>query len=106
MVAVAAAHHAAHVDVRYSGLTVAALSLAADVGHARQELNVVVEVRDVELLELLRPERHDRERHVLQVLAALLRGNDDFLESARLPALLRMDYRHGRESGGDRRGDR
>ena len=106
MVAVAAAHHAAHVDVRYSRLTVAALSLAADVGHARQELDVVVEVRDVELLELLRPERHDRERHVLQVLAALLRGNDDLLESTRLPALLRMDYRHGRESGGDRRGDR
>ena len=80
VVAVAAADHAAHVDVRVAGLPVAALTLAARVGNARRILHVVVEIDDVQLLELLAVEHLDADRHVLQVLDALLRRDDDLLE--------------------------
>ena len=110
MIAVAAAHHAAHVDVRASGLAVAALPLAADVGHARAVLHIVVEIDDVELFQLLGVEDLDADGHVLQVLHLLLRGDHDLLEAARLRAALRlacrMDHGSACKNRGDGRGER
>ena len=39
----------------------------------------------LQLLQLLGAERLDAERHVLQILRALLRGDDDVVELGRLP---------------------
>ncbi len=76
VVAVAAAGHAAHVDLREArarGL----------VRHAGQVLHVVVEVGDVEVLQLFRPQHLDADRHFLQVLHALLRGHRDGVQGGR-----------------------
>ena len=43
---------------------------------------VAGDVGDAELLKLLRPQRLDRNRHVLQAFRTLLRGNDDFFDTA------------------------
>jgi hypothetical protein len=72
---VAAVRHAADVELR----------LARAVGlerQARQVLGVAVEARDLQLLESPGVERHDADRHALQVLGALLCRDDDFLERA------------------------
>jgi hypothetical protein len=53
------------------------------VGHAGQELHVIIEIRDVQLLELLAPNDLDAQWNVLQVLLALLRRDDHLLENAR-----------------------
>ena len=79
VVAVAAARDAAHVDD--VGARIAAERLEGD---RRQLLDVALEVADVEVLQLLRAERLDADRHVLQVLSALLRGHDDDVIAARL----------------------
>jgi hypothetical protein len=42
--------------------------------------HVVLEIVYMQLLELLRAERLDTDRHVLHVLRALLRGDDDLFE--------------------------
>src|ERR1700692_3518470 len=69
--------------------------------HARQILDVIVEVLHVQILQLLRTQRRDAERHVLQTLGALLRRNDDFLETGgRLLGLDRV------QAGDDRRRQR
>ena len=52
----------------------------------RQVLDVVVEGRDVELLQRLRREGLHRDRHVLHVLAAPLRGDGDFRQRVRTRA--------------------
>ena len=82
MHAVAAARDAAHVHLRDA-------RPLRNVGHGRQELDVVGEVAEAELGQLLVAEYLHRDRHVLQVLATLLRRDDDFLEGA-FPLLLRM----------------
>ena len=91
VVAVAAARDAAHVHER------AARAVRLE-RHARQVLREVVEPHDVELVEALRAECLDRQRHVLQALLALLRGDHDLLETA--GAGLRVGGRHGREQRG------
>ena len=48
--------------------------------HVRQKLDVVVERRDVQLLQGLRREGLHGDRHVLNVLGAALRGDGDLLE--------------------------
>ena len=76
MVAVVAAADAAHEHAREAwtdGL----------IRHARQEFHVVVEARDVELLRALGADRLDAQRHVLQILGALVRGDDDLFEGSR-----------------------
>ena len=105
VVLVRAGDDATHVDVRRARLPVAALALPATVGNARQVLHVVVEVLHVQLLELLLAEGEDRDRYVLHVLAALLRGDDDLVERTDL-GLLRVRRRRGGEDGRDRRGKR
>ena len=70
VVAVAAGRNAAHVDggeARRGGLE-------AD---RRKLLGIILEVRDVQLVEPPRADRLDADRHVLKVLLALLRGDDD-----------------------------
>ena len=70
MVAVAAAGDAADIDVgraRLEGL----------VGDARQQPRIILEIGDVEVFELLRAQRLDADRHVLEIFGALLRGDDD-----------------------------
>jgi hypothetical protein len=52
--------------------------------HVRQILDVVVERRDVELLQRLCGEGLHRDRHVLYVLRAALRGDGDLGERARI----------------------
>ena len=77
-----AARDTADVDVGLARLAVPTLPLTAHVGDARRELHVVVDSGDVELIELRGVEHLDADRHVLQVLDALLRGHHDFLEAA------------------------
>ena len=99
VIAVAAARHAAHVDLgeaRPGGL----------VGHARQVLHEVVDAEQVQLLELRGADRLDAEWHVLQALAALGRGDDDVLERSRRRLLLRVGDRHAGEDRGHRRRQR
>src|SRR6516162_3664280 len=66
--------------------------------HARQELDVLVLVVDVEVLKLLGVDRNDAYRDILQALGVLRRGNHDFLQGAARRLLLR-------ECGMDRSGD-
>ncbi len=72
VVAVAAGGDAAHIDHGRSRLR----SLEAD---RRQLLGIILEIRDVELVELAGPDRLDADRHVLQVFLPLGRGDDDFV---------------------------
>src|ERR1700676_3291946 len=67
--------------------------------HARQILDVILEVLHVQILQLLRTQRGDAERHVLQTLGALLRRNDDLLETGGRRRLLGL----GRVQAGDDR---
>ncbi len=101
VVLVGAAHHPAHVDMRAAGLTVAALPLAARVGNAGRILHIAVQAADIELLELRAAQHLDADRDVLQVLGALLRGDDDLFE-LRGFGLGRGMYR-GHSRGEDRR---
>ena len=78
--AVAAGRDAAHVHGREAGAGAVAATGTRRHGHARQHLHVVPEIVDVQLLELLGAERLDADRHVLHVLRALLRGDDDLFE--------------------------
>ena len=73
MVAVAAAGDAAHVDLSVAGPV-------GGPGHGGQELDVILEAAHLEVRESLGIQHHDRERHVLQVLGALGRGDDDLVE--------------------------
>ena len=51
-------------------------------GHRGQLLGIAAEVRNVELVKLLGPDRLDRDRHVLEAFRALLRGDDNFFQTA------------------------
>jgi hypothetical protein len=75
VVAVAAAGDAAHVGMLERG---AAFALE---GQARNHFRVIVEARDIHLLELLGAERLDAHRDVLHVFRALLRGDHHFREA-------------------------
>jgi len=71
VVAVAAGRDAAHVDngkARRGGLI-------TDRG---QLLGVILEVRDVQLVETAGADGLDRDRHILEIFLALLGGDDDF----------------------------
>ena len=75
---------------------------AARARDVRQELDVIVEGRDVELGQRLRRERLDGDGDVLDVLAASLGGDDDLIETAGVGCR----GREGRsaENGADREG--
>ena len=80
VVALAARGDAADVDHRLA-------RVAAGVGrrlerHRGQLLDVAFEVGEVEVVEPLLAERGDADRHVLEILAALLRGDDDLAVAA------------------------
>ena len=81
VVAVLPAHHAAHVHVRGADAGTA-LAEALHRRHPGEVFDVVVDVLDVELLELLGGECLDADRHVLQILGALLCRYHDLLETA------------------------
>jgi hypothetical protein len=83
VIAVLAAHYATHVDVGRTD-TIAALAETFDARDARQELDVVVDILDVQLLELLGAERLDADGHILQVLGLLLRRDDHLFERGAL----------------------
>ena len=51
-----------------------------DIADARQELGVVVEIRDLQLVELLAVQYGEADGHPLQVFRALLRSNGDFFQ--------------------------
>ena len=90
MVAVAAAHHAAHVDMlkaRPGGLK----------GHARQILRVIVEVRDVQFLELPGVERLNADRHVLHIFRSLLGGDHHLLQRGRVARIRGISRLHAGE---------
>ena len=72
MVAVAAGRDAAHVDGGEAGLR-------GLEGYRRQLLGIFLEVRDVQLVELLGPEHLHADRNVLHALFALGRGDDDLI---------------------------
>ena len=95
VVAVAAGGDAAHVDHRRSGLR----RLVAD---RRQQLGVILEIRDVELVEPPRSDRLDADRHVLQILFALGRGDDDDIAVAVAHLLAGRVGRIGGRCGGRR----
>ena len=73
VIAVIAAAHAAKEHTREAGSK-------ALKRQARHELGVIVEVGDMQLFELFRAQRGDAERHVLQILLALLRRDDHVLQ--------------------------
>ena len=52
----------------------------------RQLLGILLEVRDVELVEPLRADRLDADRDVLEILLALGRGDDDLGLVGHLPS--------------------
>jgi hypothetical protein len=63
-------------------------------------LGIAVEVRDVELIKLLRAERLDRDRHVLEVFRTLLRGDDDHVAAiSRLRCCLGRGILRHRDAG-------
>ncbi len=103
MILIGRADHPAHVDVRLAGSPIAALPLAARIGDAGRILHVAVKAGNVEFLKLLATQHLDADRHVLQVLRALLRGDDDLFE--RIGFGLRGGMRRGR-SGKNRRNGR
>ena len=74
LVAGKACAQAAHVDVAVAG------AIAA-VGHVRQELEDVIERRDVQLAESVARDRLNGVRDALYRLGTALRGYDDLLEA-------------------------
>ena len=72
VVAVATTGDAAHVDD-----VVARIAAQRLERHRGELLHVIGEAGDVEILQLLRAQCLDADRHVLQALAAFLRGDDD-----------------------------
>ena len=76
VVAIPARGDAAHVD------DVGARRARALRDDGRQLLGIAVEVRNIELVKLLRAQRLDRNRHVLEVFRTLLRGHDDHVATA------------------------
>src|SRR5581483_6588356 len=69
---------------------------ARDVGQISHR---VVEVRDIQLLQRLAGKRLDGDRHILRVLAAPLRGDNDFLQTAAGSGRL-ISRRSGMDRGG------
>src|SRR5579864_9411172 len=109
VVTILAAHDAAHIHVRRAD-TGAALAESLYGRDAREVLDVVVDIGDVQLLELVGAQSLDADRHVLQVLRALLRRDDDLLETTGLGrtrlgglGLLRIGGRQGGEHRGRQR---
>ena len=95
MIGVGISDDAAHVEVGESGLE----RLEGD---GRQGLRIVGEMLQVQLLQLLGVHRRDTDRHVLQVLGALLRRHHDLRQRRRV--LLSAGGVHRRHDGsGDRR---
>ncbi len=92
VVRVLAARDAAH--VHRSGAWAEGL-----IGHARQELGVVVEIGNAQLFELRSAEGGDAEGHRLQALIALLRGHHNFFELAVRRRVLREGGGHGGQKG-------
>ena len=74
---VTASDDATHVDCGETGSGTDARCCC----HAWQHAHVVGEVADVQFFELLGADCLDADGHVLQVLTALLRGDDDFFET-------------------------
>src|SRR3954466_10872017 len=72
MVAVAARGDAPYVDVGAAGR-------AGLEGDAGRQLGVIVEVGDVGFFQPPRAQRLDADRHVLEILLALGRGDDDLV---------------------------
>ena len=62
-------------------------------GHIGQVPDQIVQARDVQLLQGLAGERLDRDRHVLDVLGAPLRSDDNFLDTGRRGTGLSRDRR-------------
>ncbi len=90
VVAIVAADDAAHVDVADPRRAArGARDAGAREGHARQELLIVVEVRDVQLLQLRAVEQLDAHRHPLNVLLTLLRGDHQLVVGRRALAIRR-----------------
>jgi hypothetical protein len=87
VVAVAAARHAAHVNLREAG----AERLVRD---RRQVADVVLEALDVQLFQAFGADRLDAQRDFLQVLRALLRRDDDALQNALAVGLSRPSGLH------------
>ena len=88
VVAVAAAGHAAHVDLAEAGA-------AGRDRHAGQQLGVVLEVVDLQLVELLGADHVEADRHVLRILGALLRGDGDGVERGGLVLVALRILGHG-----------
>src|SRR5215469_11283128 len=86
-------------DAAYGHLAIArsvrtAANAALRDRHARQKLDVLVLVADVEVLKLLRVDRNDAYRDILHVLDTLLRRDHDLLQGSGRGLLLcerRMD---------------
>ena len=100
MVAIAARGNAAHVD--HAGAR-SARRLRRDPG---QLLRIGREVRDVELIELLGAQCLDRDRHVLKVFTALLRGHDDDVRILviSVPSFLGQGRKRDQRRTGEQRG--
>ena len=80
----------------------------ADVGDRRALVREVLEAADVEPVYVVRRERLDADRRVLDVLLALAGGDDDLLDGGLRPGVFAGDRdgvqpRHGRDGGGDLR---
>jgi hypothetical protein len=84
VVGVLAARDAAHIRAGETGA-------AALERHVRQEFHVVVEGLDFEVRELVLADGLDRQRHVLEALVALHRGDDDLVEFALVRLLCLYD---------------
>ena len=89
-VGIRTARHAAEIDLRLARPE----RLEADAG---QQLGIIVKAGDLVFLQLLAAERLKADRHVLQVLRALLRGHHD------LAVAVGFCRRSGRRIGGMRR---
>nr|WP_239650139.1 hypothetical protein [Methylocucumis oryzae] len=72
MVGIFTRSHAAEIDLRE------ARSTLLD-GHRGKEFHDIGKFIDLQLVKLLGSNRGDRDGNVLQILLALLRGNDDFV---------------------------
>ncbi len=99
MVPVLVAGDTAHGDIGKAGAAVDALP-AHRIGDAGHELLEIVEVREMQLRQLLAGHRADVHRDLLQVLGPLLRGDDDGLERV---GHRRLRLRGGRKAGQDGR---
>ena len=105
MVAVVTADDAAHADIGKAGAGIAAARAAGGVGHTREVLHVVIEIRDVQFFEFLGSQCLDAQRDSLQILRTLFRGDHDSLDLGAVLRLLRQ-CRHNpcqHRRGGQRR---